>query len=123
MRFILRNKKLNFFSHLAFLIFSFYISFVIFLGGCLGYIAAKHISRKAYYGSMFKKGKIRMVRLKFKNYQLHFHHWMQACLGLILYFIFFETGNYFVISFFGGVIAEDFLCDKNFYSIFEKTNF
>jgi len=120
MRLLIRNKKLNFFSHIAFIALSFYLSFIIFFGGFLGYVAAKYITKKAIKGTKMKTGYIKLAILKFKNYNFHFHHWMQGTIALFLYIYFSSNDNHFIISFMGGVIAEDFLCDKNFYKVFEK---
>lgn len=122
MRLLIRNKKLNFFSHIAFIALSFYLSFIIFLGGFLGYVSAKYITRRATRGTFTREGKIRLLIIKFKNYNFHLHHWLSAAVFLVLYIIFSNKDNHFIISFMGGVIAEDFLCDKKFYKIFEKEN-
>lgn len=116
MRLIIKNKKLNFFSHLAFLVFSFYLSFIIFLGAFLGYVMAKYIAKKATIGYKTKKGYLRLLVLRFKNYKFHIHHWMQGAVALLLYIYFSPNDNHFIISFFSGVIIEDFLCDENFYN-------
>lgn len=120
MRLIIRNKKLNFFSHLAFFVFSFYLSFIIFLGGFLGYVSAKYIARRATKGTKINKGYLRLAILKFKNYNFHFHHWIQGLAALFLYIYFSQNDNRFIIGFMSGVIAEDFLCDTNFYKVFGK---
>ena len=120
MRLITENKKLNFFSHLAFAAFSFYLSFIIFFGVLFGYLAAKYIAKKAVIGTKTNKGRLRLAILKFKNYKFHFHHWFIGAVGLILYLIFFGNNAHFIIAVFGGVIAEDLLCDKNFYKIVVK---
>lgn len=116
MRLIIKNKKLNFFSHIAFLAFSFYLSFVIFLGAFLGYLTAKYIANKATAGTRQNKGYLKLIIFKFKNYNFHIHHWIQGAIALFLYIYFSPNDNHFVISFFSGVIIEDFLCDENFYN-------
>ena len=120
MRFFVQNQKLNFLSHIFLIIFSFYLSTIIFFGSLLGYAAAKYISKKAAYGSKIRIGYLRLVRLKFRNFRFYFHHWLQAIIVLGIYILFFGGGNPFVIGFLSGVIAEDFLCDDNFYKIFER---
>lgn len=120
MRLIIRNKKINFFSHLAFIVLSFYFSFVIFLGGLLGYVSAKYITKKAIRGTKTNKGYLRLAVLKFKNYNFHFHHWLQGAMGLALYIFFSDKDSRFIIGLMSGVIVEDFLCDKNFYKVFGK---
>lgn len=122
MRLILRNRKLNFFSHLALIAFSFYLSFVIFLGGVLGYLSIKYFAKKATIGSKTKKGYLRLLILNFKNHKIHLHHWVNASVALVLYLYFSHSDSHFIISFMGGIIAEDFLCDKNFYKVFLKKN-
>lgn len=90
MRLIIRNKKLNFFSHLAFIALSFYFSFIVFLGGFLGYVFAKYVAKKSIKGTKTNKGYLRLVILKFKNYNFHFHHWIQGAVALVLYLFFFR---------------------------------
>lgn len=83
---------------------------------------AKYIAKKAHFGSKSKKGYLRNAFFKFRNYNLHFHHWIQGAIAMFLYIYFSSNDNHFIISFMGGVILEDFLCDKNFYKVFGKEN-
>ena len=83
---------------------------------------AKYIAKKATIGYKTKKGYLRLLVLSFKNYKFHLHHWIYASVILFFYVYFSGRDNHFIISFMGGVILEDFLCDKNFYKVFGKEN-
>lgn len=85
------------FSKISIWAFTFFISFQIFIGMALGYIAAKFLSGQ----KTGEKGRINSLIFHFKGYKLHFHHWLYSALMLLA--LVFHFGGSFTFQ--GGIIC------------------
>ena len=101
-----------------------YISLLFFWGIVLGYMAAKYIMGKYFYQI---KGKY--IRIKFREYEMHIHHWIAGLAGLFVYFLISEIYNFgsdifkwhlFIIGALGGITFEDIWHDKKWHRIFYR---
>lgn len=78
------------------------------LAGVLGYLSASFLSKK-----------LPSVKIKIKNWEIHYHHWVMGLTGIFA-FSFLDILNPFLLGFLGGVTLEGILNYPDWKKVIKK---
>ena len=110
------NSKVRKYLPAFVLVASLYYSFYLALGLAIGYLGSK-----VFFKYLVEKGKVDCLYIDCGKYKIHFHHWIQgALLLLIVWFIdYFYLPSLFV-GVVCGIIAHDMYDFNDWHKILVK---